>query len=134
MKDQVVVDANGCWIWQGAIKSNGYGNVIVEGRTVLAHRRAWEQRHGPVPAGLCVLHHCDVRACVNPEHLFLGTKRDNTHDMMRKGRHRMPRKLTPEQRQAIRVAHAAGFAQGVLAVKYGVSQGTVSNIVRGVHP
>lgn len=77
----------GCWIFEGA-KSNGYGHIGIGGRggrTVRAHRLAWELEHGPIPRGLFVLHSCDNRACVR--HLFLGTQRDNLLDMAAKRRH-----------------------------------------------
>jgi hypothetical protein len=83
---------DGCWIWQGSIiPICGYGCLRVclpDGRRVTqyAHRIAWELENGQIGDGLFVLHHCDVRACVNPAHLFLGTARDNTQDMIAKGR------------------------------------------------
>ena len=79
-----------CHLWTGSTTGPGYGQIGggKKGVVLLAHRVAWELAHGPIPDGMCVLHKCDVRACVNPTHLFLGTKKDNTHDMLRKGRDR----------------------------------------------
>jgi hypothetical protein len=78
----------GCWLWTGAwTPSRGYGLVRGEGgRRTVAHRRSWELHCGPIPAGMKVLHKCDVRLCVNPDHLFLGTLGDNNRDAYDKGR------------------------------------------------
>lgn len=87
---------SGCWLWLAAI-TNGYGRFMVGSRTnharraQPAHRVAWEIYRGPIPNDLCVLHKCDVRCCVNPSHLFLGTLADNVADMDIKGRRRMPK-------------------------------------------
>lgn len=76
---------DGCWIWRGG-KPKDYGTIELRGCTLHAHRVAWELHNGPIPAGLHVLHTCDVRRCVRPGHLFLGTTRDNQLDCVKKGR------------------------------------------------
>lgn len=87
------VDKTGeCWKWTaakvGGKMSMGHGVMRLQDRNVLVHRVSWELHFGPIPDGLCVLHRCDNPPCVRPDHLFLGTKADNTADMMRKGRKR----------------------------------------------
>lgn len=79
---------SGCFIWMGWIDNDGYGYMYhsPKRRTVKAHRVAWELAFGSIPEGMGVLHRCDVRSCVNPAHLFLGTHADNMRDMKGKSR------------------------------------------------
>jgi hypothetical protein len=88
-------DPDACWPWTGTHIKQGYGQISAgQGkRMILAHRLSYEMHVGPVAAGLSVLHRCDNPPCVNPAHLFLGTKRDNTLDALAKGRHTSPRNL-----------------------------------------
>lgn len=84
------IDSSGCWIWNGRImKVPGYGVIAVGRAGQISTHRASFSAFGvnPIPNGLCVLHRCDVRRCINPAHLFLGTKKDNSQDMLKKGRH-----------------------------------------------
>jgi hypothetical protein len=100
-----------CWMWSGArLKHRNYGvfyDVAIR-RTVLAHRRAWEVTHGPIPAGQSVLHRCDNPPCCNPAHLFLGTQLDNMRDMARKGRR--SRQAHAPKGRALSIAHRAALS------------------------
>lgn len=79
-----------CWIWTAGKHRNGYGNFSYKRKTQFAHRISYQIFKGSIPNGLHVLHKCDVRACVNPNHLFLGTHADNMADMINKGHLKIP--------------------------------------------
>jgi hypothetical protein len=106
--------------------SRGYG---IQGKK-LAHRIVWEENNGPIPEGEWVLHRCDNPPCVNPDHLFLGTRSDNMVDCTMKGR--LPqRKLSPDNITAIRGYSSIGVATAVLMEKYGVSHRQILRVLRG---
>ena len=86
---KVSKDSTGCWLWTGCVSGNclKYGTLRKNGLPTKAHRVSWELHFGAIPAGLLVCHRCDVPVCVNPEHLFLGTTKDNIRDMIAKRRH-----------------------------------------------
>lgn len=130
-----------CWLWTGATW-NGYGVIYHNGKQDGAHRVAWMLTNGPIPEGMWVLHRCDVRNCVNPEHLFLGTIDDNNADMGAKGRRRgnarrgAERKgnvhLTEDDVREIRRLYKPGsqeFSQTALARRFGVNQQNISQII-----
>lgn len=124
------VDANGCWIWTGAARSKfGYGQISIgHSGNLSAHRAAYLLLRGDIPPGMCVLHRCDVPACVNPDHLFLGTKRDNNEDRDRKGRYRNGRtKLNAIQKKEIL---DSPDSSPVMAKRLGVTRGRVEQIRR----
>lgn len=79
---------DGCWVWTRGTQHNGYGTFCVKGRDIRAHRFSWEIHFGQIPQGMLVCHHCDNPPCVRPDHLFLGTDRDNCVDKLAKGRGR----------------------------------------------
>lgn len=78
-----------CWLWIGALSDNGYGRLHVHRRSLSVHRLSYVIHRGAIPEGQYVLHHCDRRACIRPDHLFLGTHLDNINDMLQKKRHLM---------------------------------------------
>lgn len=124
-----------CWLYDGAKEINGYGyltNPIPSGaRYITAHKLAWIFTHGSVPKGMLVLHRCDIRACCNPEHLFLGTNADNTADKMYKERYQG--KLTAAQVREIRTLFPTWkFGMGKeVARKYGVSEVVICKLRQG---
>ena len=133
-----VQKSESCWIWTGVTR-NGYGSFFVRGvGWRYAHRISWILVNGPIPDGLCVLHRCDNRPCVNPAHLFLGTKAENTADMVSKGRGRggvsrgesnPTSKLTETQVREIRKETCP---ERETAARYGVTRANINYIKRGV--
>lgn len=126
-------DAKDCWTWTGQTNGRGYGQFyVIRLRRVRAHRFSWLMSRGEIPAGLEVCHRCDNTRCVNPDHLFLGTHRDNHLDSVRKGRKRAwgLQKLNAEQVQTIRARCAAGERQADVGRDFGIARNTVSGIVR----
>lgn len=135
-----------CWEYMGSRNDRGYGLLQIwdwptrKQRHLYAHRVNYEAAHGPIPEGLQVCHRCDNPPCIRPDHLFLGTAKDNSHDAKRKGRlsrdHGRPgatnasAKLSEAQVIEIRRAYAAGEAnQSDLARRFGVKPSTVSMVV-----
>jgi hypothetical protein len=144
-----------CWLWAGKNLVQGYGRLDgpISGKKMLAHRLAWTLTHGAIPDGLCVLHRCDTPLCVNPAHLWLGTRAENNADCNNKGRRnqahgdacasrkyrdRMPRgeqvnlaKLTTENIHEIRALAAAGTSSPKIAKAYSVDRSTIRNVLNG---
>jgi hypothetical protein len=129
-----------CWLFTGPVRgSNGYGAIEVEGVLDSAHRVSWTLHVGPIPPGRQVLHDCptgDNPLCINPAHLWLGTHAQNMADRNRKRRQARGErvgvsKLTEAQVIAIRQLAASGERQRDIAKRIGVTQATVSRLVRG---
>lgn len=122
------VTENGCWECTSHTRDlEGYPLKFNGGRTRRLSRVLYEELFGDIPEGLKILHKCDNRACINPEHLMLGTSKENTQDMINKGRANMreSRKLTPEQREAIRNDTRL---KKVIAEEYGITRQDVHKL------
>lgn len=152
------VDRSGeCWTWTAACDRKGYGRMRFPRRHEGAHRVSWELTNGPIPEGMFVCHRCDNPPCVRPDHLFLGSHRDNMADMFAKGRDSHPptfygdahwikrhgdhrpkggahpqAKLTDAEVAEVRRMVAAGSTQASLCRQYGISKTHMSRIVRGL--
>lgn len=125
-------DGNGCWLWTGAMNTSGYGKVMRGKKHKGAHRVSWERVNGPIPDDLCICHKCDVRRCVNPDHMFLGSIRDNFDDMRAKGRNARGEtngmaKLNEADVKRIRRDKRLNY---VIAADYGVSSVLVGKVKR----
>jgi len=130
-----VSSPDGCWLWKGPILKTGYGRICSKRKNFSTHRVSYEYHHGIIPFGMNVLHKCDVRHCVNPKHLFLGTHQDNMDDCVAKGRTTHGRnhpnaRLTEGDIRAIREL-SASMSQKQLAAQFGVHFTTVGQILRG---
>ncbi len=89
LEDYFIPEPNsGCWLWDAGVDKDGYGKIQVTGKSWRAHRYMYFLEHGSLPDDLMVCHTCDVPACINPVHLFLGTGKDNLQDMAKKGKYR----------------------------------------------
>lgn len=130
-----VVKTNGCWLWTGNRKPNGYGRIQINNKSFAAHRLSYALHVRPIPDGLFICHKCDNPSCVNPDHLFIGTHTDNMRDRNEKGRSNMPKgtnhhlhKLTDSDVIEIR---NSGVSSRKLAGGYGVSYRTILHVKRG---
>lgn len=145
LMSHVSIEPSGCWEWQGSTR-NGYGRMTIGSRkdgsrkTVSTHRIAYWLHYGEIPDGMEVCHKCDNPRCVNPYHLFIGTRQDNIDDRERKGRNitftgeEQPRaKLTKKEVKDARWERAyKGTSFQILADRYGVSKKTMINAIKGV--
>lgn len=124
--------ATGCHEWQAGLDRGGYGKFSGYSTSDKAHRRAYELFVGAIPTGLHVLHRCDNRKCVNPEHLFVGTAADNVTDMDSKGRRGSRSRLTHKDAEKIKNLLASRYSQTKVAAMFGVDQTTISRVKTGV--
>lgn len=124
---------SGCWLWSAMAGGEGYGRIKIGGARHSAHRVSWALHKGAIPSGLHVLHRCDTPACVNPDHLFLGTDADNRADKMRKGRQARGEGISHSKlsRDEVDLIVKDGRPNTRIAADYGVSPSTISLIKRG---
>lgn len=123
----------GCWLWTAGKFTKGYGSFKHAGRIQYAHRLAWEDRNGPIAPGLSACHRCDTPACVNPDHLFLGTPAENVADMVAKGRslrgsRQNKAKLSEADIPQILSLLAAGSSQSAIARRYKMHPSSINLI------
>jgi len=121
-----------CWLWTGACPQR-YGVFGFMKKNILAHRMSWILTYGEVPDGMKVLHKCDNTKCVNPEHLWLGTQKDNIQDMINKkrglvGEKNGSSKLSDKETEEIKIKYKAGTKAKILAGEYGVCRQNIERI------
>ena len=126
-KYSIPVTESGCQIWIGATVA-GYGVLQIGGKVKYAHRLSWEARNGPIPNKLFVCHRCDIRPCINPDHLFLGTDLENIADMVAKGRHHPPTPRYALNKSDALLAKMMTGSYRSIARKFHVSHATISKI------
>jgi hypothetical protein len=136
-----IIKENDCWIWTGATMKNGYGKLSGSGHggenLIAAHRASWILHKGPIPEGLDVCHQCDTPECVNPEHLFIGTRLDNMKDCVSKGRSCRGEKhgnakLTWSAVSAMKEQRADGRTYEKIAKSFGVTRVTAYRAITGI--
>lgn len=126
---------SGCWLWAGTVHGKGYGHIWYKGSCKKAHRASYEEFVGKIPEDMYVMHKCDNPACVNPDHLMLGTNQDNMDDRNNKmrqahGESHSKAKLTDKLVLYIR-SLPEGFNQSELAKTLNIKSSTISNLLSG---
>ena len=131
---------SGCWLWDGSYDNYGYGQIWADRRVHRAHRFSYTLNVGPITPGLCICHRCDTPACVNPDHLFVGTQADNIRDAVRKGRVRgggqsceahHSAKLSFAKVRQMKALRSRGLIYREIAARFGVSKATAMKAIKG---
>lgn len=122
---------SGCQEWQSTLHRDGYGKFWFRGKQIQAHRVSYRLQVGEIPAGLFVLHRCDNRKCVNPEHLYVGTAKQNVRDKVDRCSWWGNMRITFETVEEIRRLYESGWTQQKIADKFKIHQTQVSRYVRG---
>jgi len=114
------------------VRPSGYGTLKFHQKSIKAHRAVYAEFVGPIPEGLLVLHKCDVRKCVNPDHLFVGTNDDNMKDMAAKKRGRGARGATDEEMRQAKAMIRGGMTQADVSRATGIAKSTLSLAMSGI--
>lgn len=131
-EDKIYYSIDGCWYWTGSLKRHGYGQFIGPAGSI-AHRNSYFFYKGPIPNGMHVCHHCDNTQCVNPDHLFIGSRSDNMRDAIGKGR-KKPGNPILSTVAVLEIRGSKGVVSGgSLARKFGVSVNTIYSIWQGIN-
>lgn len=138
IESNIYFGLDGCWYWTGPLSDKGYGRVSYHGKSRLAHRISWILKNGEIQNGLFVCHRCDTPACVNPNHLFLGTQKDNMQDASIKkrfigkiGESHPKAKLSDMAVRIIRECIINGFSVVEIGRYFGVKKFTIYRIKSG---
>jgi len=133
--ERINISDSGCWEWRLKVRPNGYARVTYLRRSMYAHRLSFEAFNGYIDSSLDVCHSCDNRRCVNPYHLFQGTRKDNMNDAVSKNRHATGKKLPQTKIHGDNLAKALqlikdGFKYEYIANKFGVTKSCIGYIAR----
>lgn len=131
------VTESGCLLWIGATDGRGYGTITINNKQLSTHRVAYEEAHGEIPPGKQVNHHCDVRCCINPDHLYAGSQSENMLDKFRRKRHSLKgsnhpySKLTENDVKIIKKRLKLGHLHKDIATSFGVTRRCITWINSG---
>lgn len=134
-----IASRGSCLEWTGARSASGYGIFMINRKRVQTHRAAWMFTNGDIPKGKMVCHNCDNRLCCNPGHLFIGSAKDNTLDMIAKGRHKPfctrgeshhKSKLREGEVLQIRMLHASGVSISMICERFSISRQHANGIIK----